>query len=168
MEEPIAVTLSESGPRSGRLRMLVADDSPVARHSISGFLRGLDHVELCAICENGRTAVETALVDPPAVVLLDLQMPVMSGLEAAGILRSCLPETGVILMTIHDHPGVRAACLAGGADAFVPKARLARQFEAALDQALSAARARSRAVAHPQVEASLSPYALSKHLDSSR
>lgn len=131
-------------PTRQRVSVLFADDSSVARQSIAAFLRSLDHVELHAACENGRAAVEQALRDQPDAVLLDLQMPVMSGLEAAQILRSCLPETAVIIMTVHDHPEVRAASLAGGADAFVAKARLAREFEGALERALAAARAPTR------------------------
>lgn len=125
------------------VRIIVADDSAVARHSISEYLRTLDPIEVVAVCANGRAALEIALRESPRAVLLDLQMPEMSGLEAAAVFRSCLPETAVIIMTVHDHPEVQAACLAGGADAFVPKARLVRQFEGALAAALAAAGRRS-------------------------
>jgi DNA-binding NarL/FixJ family response regulator len=131
--------------------MVFAEDSQVARQSITGFLGTLENIDLCGVCDNGRTAVETALISQPDVVLLDLQMPVMSGLEAAQVFRSCLPETAVIMMTVHDHPEVRAACLAGGADAFVSKSSLVRQFDVALDQALAAAATRARGLTRSRV-----------------
>jgi DNA-binding NarL/FixJ family response regulator len=127
--------------------MLLAEDSHVARQSITSFLGTLEGIELSGACQDGRAAVEAALADPPDIALLDLQMPVMSGLEAAEVFRSCLPETAVIMMTVHDHPEVRMACLGGGADAFVPKSSLVRQFDAALEQALAAAAARVRGMA---------------------
>ena len=142
MTNPVGSATRESCGRP-RIRVVVADDSAVARQSISGFLHWREDIHLCAVCENGRTAIEQALRDQPDIVLLDLQMPVLSGLEAAQILRSCMPETGVIMMSVHDHPEVRAACLAGGADAFVPKSFLVRQFDAAMKVALHAVKKRA-------------------------
>ncbi|HEX9784804.1 MAG TPA: response regulator transcription factor [Opitutaceae bacterium] len=122
-----------------RIKVLLADDSPVTRQSISDYLKGLEDVELCGVCENGRTAVETALREQPDLMLLDMQMPVMGGLEAARIFRSCLPAMAIILMTIHDHPEIRAACMSSGADALISKAGLARDFRNLVATALQAA-----------------------------
>jgi DNA-binding NarL/FixJ family response regulator len=144
----------EKRDRARRLRILFADDSLVARDSISEFLRSRDDVELCGACMNGRDAIEKALRDQPDVVLLDLQMPELSGLEAAQIFRSCMPETAVIMMSVHDHTEMRAACLSGGADAFVSKAMLVRQFDAAIEQALGAAGARLNQQARARAAAS--------------
>ena len=126
--------------RRERVRILVADDTLVARESITSFLQSLEQMEVIAVCADGREAVERALQDPPDVVLLDFQMPAMDGLEAAQVLRASLPDTGVILTTVNDHPQIRQACLASGADAFVAKTHLGRDLVAAIHQALHAAR----------------------------
>lgn len=116
-----------------KVRVLVADDSQLARQAIVAHLRALEDVDVYAVCENGRLAVETALRQEPDVVLLDLQMPVMSGLEAAEIFRSSMPQVGVILTSVHDHLEVRETCLAGGADAFIGKGSIPTYFASVLE-----------------------------------
>ncbi|MBE2215745.1 MAG: response regulator transcription factor [Opitutaceae bacterium] len=127
-----------------RVRLLVADDSLLARQAVLTYLRTLEHVEIITVCENGRLAVEAALRQEPDVVLLDLQMPVMSGLEAAEIFRNSMPQVGVILTSVHDHAEVREACLAGGADAFVGKGSIPDRFPSLLAAVLEMMRAPSR------------------------
>lgn len=134
-----------------RVRLLVADDSKVARDAVLAYLRTRAELEVFAVCENGRLAVETALRQEPDVVLLDLQMPVMSGLEAAEIFRNCMPHVGVILTSMHDRLEVREACLAGGADAFIGKESLPEHFPAVLDRVLTLTRAPERHRRAPQV-----------------
>lgn len=111
-----------------KVRLLVADDSRAARQSVVAYLRTLGSLDVFAECQNGLEAVETALRREPDLVLLNLQMPVMSGLEAAEIFRNSMPHVGVILTSTHDRLEVREACLAGGADAFVGKDAIATQF----------------------------------------
>ena len=126
--------------RPDRVRVLLADDARVARESITAYLESLGQMEVTAVCVDGREAVERALQDPPDVAVLDFQMPVMDGLDAARFLRSCLPGTGVILTTVNDHPQIRQACFASGADAFVAKSQLGRDLLGAIQTALAAAR----------------------------
>jgi DNA-binding NarL/FixJ family response regulator len=122
----------------------VADDSLLARQAVLAHLRTLEHVDILAVCENGHLAVEAALRREPDVVLLDLQMPVMSGLEAAEILRNSMPHVGVILTSLRDHIEVREACLAGGADAFIGKTAIPTHFAAVLTAVLEMTRAPGR------------------------
>ena len=124
--------------------MLVADDSAPIRRSTLALLKSLAHVEVLATCENGRHAVETALRREPDVVLLDLQMPVMSGLEAAAIFRDSMPHVGVIMMSMQNRVEVREACLCGGADAFIAKDELSEHFSSVLDSVMEATRAPER------------------------
>jgi len=116
-----------------KVRVLIADDSWLARQAIVAHLRTLDDVDVYAVCENGRLAVETALRQEPDVVLLDLQMPVMGGLEATEIFRNSMPQVGVILTSVHDHLEVRETCLAGGADAFIGKGSIPAHFASVLE-----------------------------------
>lgn len=127
-----------------RVRLLVADDSLIARQSVVAFLRTLEHLDIYAVCENGRLAVEAALRSEPDVVLLDLQMPVMSGLEAGEIFRNSMPQVGVILTSVHDHAEVRETCLAGGADAFIGKGSIPTHFPSVLAAVLDRVRSPER------------------------
>lgn len=138
-----ALPLRPAAP-SRAVRLLVADDCPAARRTTLTYLRTLPEVIIQAACENGRVAVETALRDEPDVVLLDLQMPVMSGLEATEIFCNSLPHVGVIVISMQDQIGVREACLAGGADAFIHKDALTTQFPSVLAAVIAATRAPER------------------------
>lgn len=139
---PASTTRTPASTR--KVRLLLADDSLLARQAVVSHLRTLEHLDVYAVCENGRLAVETALRREPDVVLLDLQMPVMSGLEAAEIFRNSMPHVGVILTSLHDHAEVREACLAGGADAFIGKGTIPTHFAAVLDSVLEMMRAPER------------------------
>src|SRR5580692_11040281 len=86
-----------------KLALLVADDNPLIR----GLLRELflsKGFTSCAEAGTGREAIEVACERKPDLIILDVAMPVMSGLEAAPMLRKLLPETPIILLTLFgDH-----------------------------------------------------------------
>lgn len=140
--------VAEDGETRPRLRVILADDSLLARRTISHFLQGLEHVELCAVCEDGHKAVEAALRHQPDLAILDMQMPVLGGMEAARIFRSSLPAMAIIMMSLHDQPEIRAACLNSGADAFVAKSALTKTFDKVVATALDATRLPNRHFAH--------------------
>lgn len=78
------------------LRVLVADDHELTRFSLKMALRGHSGIELVAIATNGLEAVEYARVFRPDVVILDLQMPIMDGLLAAGKIKSMCPGIQIL------------------------------------------------------------------------
>ncbi|MCC6793453.1 MAG: response regulator transcription factor [Thermomicrobiales bacterium] len=81
------------------IRVLITDDHKVVRQGLKMFL-GLDpELEVVGEAENGAEAIEQARLLKPDVVLMDLLMPVMGGIEAIGKLRAELPETEVIAIT---------------------------------------------------------------------
>lgn len=75
------------------------------------------------LARNGREALEQAAATRPAIVLMDLEMPVMSGLEAIAALRAdpALAATPVLALTAHATPDMRDRCARAGFDAFVTK-----------------------------------------------
>lgn len=79
------------------VRVLVVDDDAAVRKVVSRLVAG--EVQEVAEAKDGREAIEAALRFRPAVVLLDLSMPVMNGLEALAVLRERLPETRVLMLT---------------------------------------------------------------------
>ena len=89
------------------LRILVADDNPALRSSLSEMLTSShDGWVICAEAENGRQAVSKAIDLRPDVVVLDLSMPVMDGLEAAREIANVFASIPIFLYTLHVIPAL--------------------------------------------------------------
>jgi DNA-binding NarL/FixJ family response regulator len=83
-------------------RILIADDSPVIRHSVRACLEQNTGWEVCGEAENGAIAVEMVKQLRPDVIILDLSMPVLNGLEAAKQIASLAPQTVILMYTLHN------------------------------------------------------------------
>jgi DNA-binding NarL/FixJ family response regulator len=81
--------------------VLIVDDSPPIRRTLRAWFEQRDGWEVCGEAENGEVAVEQVKALNPDVVILDLSMPVMNGLEAARKIASIAPETAMVLFTMH-------------------------------------------------------------------
>jgi len=81
--------------------VLIADDNPLIRQGLSDLFQMEDDFEVCGDAENGREAVEKARELHPDLILLDLSMPVMNGLEAARVLKRVMPEVPVIMFSAY-------------------------------------------------------------------
>ena len=110
------------------IRTLVVDDSPAALHSICGFLKLQPNIDIVGTATDGRQGLASAHALRPDLVLIDVQMPVMNGIEATVRLRRDLPATRIIMVTVHDTPEVRQACRECGADGFIAKEHLDEVF----------------------------------------
>ncbi len=119
------------------IRTLVVDDSPAALHSICYFLKLLPNVIVVGTATDGRQGLASARALHPELVLIDVQMPGMNGIEAAAQLKHDLPATRVIMVTVHDSPEVRRACRQCGADGFIPKEHLNEELPALLQQIIA-------------------------------
>jgi CheY-like chemotaxis protein len=117
------------------VRVLAVDDSPAFLHMLCSFLEGDPIFEVVATAQSGREALSAVERWRPHVVLMDLQMPEMNGLEATVELHQRFPELPVIILTAHDLPTLREACRKQGAYAFVTKAQLSQQLPALLARA---------------------------------
>jgi two-component system chemotaxis response regulator CheY len=82
-------------------RILIVDDAPVARNAIRALL-DCDSFQVCGEAKNGKEAVDLVGELKPDVVLLDINMPVMDGLTAAGEIRRLSPATKIVFLTLHD------------------------------------------------------------------
>jgi CheY-like chemotaxis protein len=85
--------------------LLVADDNPTIRNILSQMFE--QEYDLCAEAENGKQAIELAIQCHPDLIILDLSMPVMNGLEAAHELKRLMPGVPIILFTQHKDVGNR-------------------------------------------------------------
>src|SRR5258708_20562669 len=84
--------------------ILIADDNLFIRESLRRLFEREEDFDVCGEAENGREAVEKAQQLHPDLILLDLSMPVMNGIEAAGILKAVLSKVPVIIYSAHKDP----------------------------------------------------------------
>jgi DNA-binding NarL/FixJ family response regulator len=93
----------------------------IVRHYISNLLQGEQDIEIVAEAENGEQALEFARQTSPEVVIMDVEMPVMNGIEATRILSKEMPQIKVIALSMHDEEDSVLAIVEAGAVAFLTK-----------------------------------------------
>jgi DNA-binding NarL/FixJ family response regulator len=107
-----------------RIRVLVADDSPTALRSVCNYLEFEEKFEIVGTATDGSELLHKTNQFRPDLVLTDLSMPTMSGLEATIELRKSFPELRIVLFTELNGYSLRDECLRRGADGFVEKSRM--------------------------------------------
>jgi two-component system response regulator DesR len=103
------------------IRVLLADDETLLRRAIASLLDLSDEIEVVAQAADGLEAVALAAEHEPDVVLLDLEMPGLDGVDAAARILEGRPGQAVVLLTRHGRPGVLKRALAAGVRGFLPK-----------------------------------------------
>jgi DNA-binding NarL/FixJ family response regulator len=106
------------------LRILVADDHPSVRRYVCSVLQSEQGWQVCGEATNGREAVEMAVQLTPDVVVLDLSMPELNGMDAARQIVKRMPWTDVLILTLHEGEDLMEAVLESGAGACVMKTDL--------------------------------------------
>ncbi|MBI4934388.1 MAG: response regulator transcription factor [Actinobacteria bacterium] len=103
------------------IRVLVVDDHVIVRNGLEQLLGATDDYELVGLAGNGREAIDLVEQLQPDVVLMDLSMPVMEGVEATAVISERWPDTKIVVLTsFSDHQRVLSA-LEAGADGYVLK-----------------------------------------------
>jgi two-component system, chemotaxis family, protein-glutamate methylesterase/glutaminase len=83
-------------------KILIVDDSALIRHSVRACIERNTQWEVCGEAENGRVAIEKVRQLHPDVVILDWQMPVMNGIDAAREITRIAPSATMLMITLHD------------------------------------------------------------------
>lgn len=115
------------------LRILIADDHEVARQGIRALLEAHPGWEVCAEAKDGREAVELAATVNPALILLDIGMPNLNGLEAARQILASSPDVPILILTMLDSDQVVREVLRAGARGFLLKSDAGRDLVAAIE-----------------------------------
>ena len=115
------------------VRILLADDHAVVRRGLRALLEVRQEFEVCAEASNGREAVELALHHKPDVAVLDIALPVVSGIEATRQIRRDLPGTEVMIFTLVDRESEIRDVLHAGARGYVLKSEADEQIVRAVE-----------------------------------
>lgn len=115
------------------VRIIIADDHDVVREGLKTLLTARADFQVCGEATTGREAVAMARELKPQVVVLDFSMPELNGVEATRQIRKALPETEVLILTMHDSETLAREVLAAGARGFLLKTHAKRQLVAAVD-----------------------------------
>ena len=103
------------------LKIIIADDQTLMRDGLQTILQLEDDIEVVATAENGEEACRLVAIHDPDLVLMDIRMPVMNGIEAVKKLREQSPHTKVMVLTTFDEDDYIIDALAGGAVGFLLK-----------------------------------------------
>jgi DNA-binding NarL/FixJ family response regulator len=102
-----------------RPRVLLADDHPLFQAGLRSLLEG--QCEVVGVVGDGRSLVEAASRLKPEVIVLDISLPVLNGIDAARQIKKELPETKILFLTMHANLGYLKDALASGASGYVLK-----------------------------------------------
>jgi DNA-binding NarL/FixJ family response regulator len=116
------------------VRVLVVDDHPAFRKALASALSLVDDIEVAGEAAGGEDACIEVQEVQPDVVLMDLSMPDISGIEAMQRIHATTPELPVVILTAHADEGVERAARGAGASGFVAKGRGLQDILVALQE----------------------------------
>lgn len=129
-----------------KINVVLADDHSVVREGIRRVLEDADDIEVAGEAADGLQAAQQTAVLHPRVVLLDIAMPNLGGLEAAHQIRQANPEVAIVFLTMHESEEYFFEALRSGADGYVPKSASAGEVIEAVRSA-----ARGQVYLHPSL-----------------
>lgn len=117
------------------MRVLITDDDPLVRVALTHFVSRAEEITVVGEAENGLEAIEAVGLLNPNVVMMDVQMPGMGGIEATGAITAQYPEVCVLAVTTLDTPETVLPMLSAGASGYMLKDSSADEIVNALRQA---------------------------------
>lgn len=124
------------------IRVLLVDDDPPVLNGMKTFLRVFDDLDVIATAQDGEEAVRLAGELSPDVILIDVNMPIMDGIEAARIIHTRYPRIQIIALTSHEDIETRTLMIQAGASEYLEKTvgvvRMADTVRRVMEKAKSA------------------------------
>ena len=114
-------------------KVMVVDDHAVIRRGVHGILQAFPEWELCAEAADGQEAIRLAEAVKPEIVIMDVSMPGLNGLEATRIIRNILPQTKILLLTLHSSMQLVRSAFRAGARGYVLKSDAEHELVRALN-----------------------------------
>jgi DNA-binding NarL/FixJ family response regulator len=115
-------------------RLLIVDDHEVFRRGLRSLLEPFPEWQICGEAVDGIDAVEKFNTLKPDIVVMDITMPQMNGLEATKLIKRQCPAAQIVIVTQHDSPEVRSVALEAGAASFVTKSAVGNELVAAIKE----------------------------------
>jgi len=116
-----------------KIRVLLVDDHAILRDGIKALLEKQDNIEVVAEAGDGREAIPKAAQFRPDVVVLDISMPTMDGLESMRQMKKENPDIKVLVLTMHDNEEYFFQLLRAGASGYVTKKSVSRELVSAIE-----------------------------------
>ncbi len=116
-----------------KTRVLIVDDHPMVAEGIEAILETYDDITVVGTLSNGRAAVDQLDELSPDVILLDLNMPGITGLTATEMILERQPDTRILILSMHDSPEYISTALAHGAKGYVLKDVPTEEIKTAID-----------------------------------
>jgi DNA-binding NarL/FixJ family response regulator len=118
------------------LRVLIADDHESVRKGVCVILGTRGDIEVCGEASNGREAIDKAKELQPDLIILDITMPVLSGIDAAEVIRTALPHVPILFLSMHQSRQIVAEAKRIGVQGYVRKSEAATTLLNAVDAVL--------------------------------
>jgi two-component system nitrate/nitrite response regulator NarL len=122
--------------RDRKLRILIADDHPIIRKAVRSTLERHPRFEVCGEAEDGFKAIQEAHKLRPDVVVLNVSMPVLNGLEAAREIKATLPETAIVILSSSVDQRFIEEAKKIGARAYIAKTKAGEALVKAIEAAV--------------------------------
>ncbi|MFN2292346.1 MAG: response regulator transcription factor [Anaerolineae bacterium] len=110
------------------VRVVLVDDNPDFVGTAADFMAQDPGIEIVGLATSGERALELVAAHQPDLVVMDLAMPGMGGLEAARRLKACRPAPLVIILSLHDDEAYRRRSRQAGADGFIAKSEFGEKL----------------------------------------
>jgi two-component system nitrate/nitrite response regulator NarL len=123
-------------PKSRILRILIADDHPIIRKHVRGILERQSHFRVCGEAYDGAEAIAEAKRLKPDVVVLNVSMPILNGMDAARTMKAELPEMAIVILSSNADKHYVEEAKKIGAHAYVAKTKAAEALVVAIETAI--------------------------------
>ncbi len=116
-----------------KIKVIVVDDHKLVTDCISLFLRDSENISVIGVAHSGNDALELLKKEEPHVVLLDISMPDMTGIEATSIIKKKHPSINVLILSMHSDYNNISDSIDAGADGYVPKDVASKELAEAIN-----------------------------------
>jgi DNA-binding NarL/FixJ family response regulator len=119
--------------------ILIVEDHDELRHSLQDWLRSF--FQDCSVIQakSGEEAVQKAGAESPDIVLMDVMLPEMNGIEAASRIKGLVPDVQILMLSMYEDSAYQSDAMAAGAAAYIPKRRMGAELIPAITKLLSEA-----------------------------
>ena len=114
-------------------KVMIVDDHAAVRRGVQSILESFPEWEFCGEATNGQEAVELAEELDPEIIIMDVSMPVLNGLEATRIIHGTRPKTKILLLTLHSSTELVRSAFRAGARGYVLKSDAENELMRALN-----------------------------------